>query len=108
MVLLFLLARSRAANRTGFVVAIVSLLLSLSCFLLASRQKSNYLRSDSAVVMTPVCTVKSAPSGDNAKDLFVLHEGTKVKILDTVDKWFNIELADGRQGWMLSSDLELI
>ena len=108
MVLLFLLARSRAANRTGFVVAIVSLLLSLSCFLLASRQKSNYLRSDSAVVMTPVCTVKSAPSGDNAKDLFVLHEGTKVKILDTVDKWLNIELADGRQGWMLSSDLELI
>lgn len=108
MVLLFLLARSRAANRTGFVVAIVSLLLSVSCFLLASRQKSNYLRSDSAVVMTPVCTVKSAPSGDNAKDLFVLHEGTKVKILDTVDRWLNIELADGRQGWMLSSDLELI
>ncbi|HBH21366.1 MAG TPA: hypothetical protein DDX33_05210 [Rikenellaceae bacterium] len=38
----------------------------------------------------------------------MLHEGTKVIIVDRVGDWFNIELSDGRQGWLLSSDMEII
>ncbi len=108
MVLMFLLARSSAASKAGFITAIVSLVLSVSAFALAGVQKADYNRADSAVVMSPVCSVKSAPSGTNAKDLFVLHEGTKVEIVDRVGEWINIELSDGRQGWMLSSDIEII
>ena len=47
-------------------------------------------------------------SYEAAKDLFVLHEGTKVKVIDSVGSWNNIELADGRQGWIPSSDIEMI
>ena len=108
MVLMFLLARSSAASKAGFITAIVSLVLSVSAFALAGVQKAGYNRADSAVVMSPVCSVRSAPSGTNAKDLFVLHEGTKVEIVDRVGEWINIELSDGRQGWMLSSDIEII
>ena len=108
MVLMFLLARSSAASKAGFITAIVSLVLSVSAFALAGVQKADYNRADSAVVMSPVCSVRSAPSGTNAKDLFVLHEGTKVEIVDRVGEWINIELSDGRQGWMLSSDIEII
>ena len=32
----------------------------------------------------------------------------KLKVLETVGQWRNIELSDGRQGWMQSSDLEII
>ena len=53
-------------------------------------------------------TVQSSPGRDSAKDLFVLHEGTKVKLLDSVGSWRNIELADGRQGWLPEADLEVI
>ena len=53
-------------------------------------------------------SVRSSPSSESAKDLFVLHEGTKVRIIDKVGEWSNIELADGRQGWMLSQDMEVI
>lgn len=42
------------------------------------------------------------------KDLFVIHEGTKVTILDEVGSWRNISLADGRQGWIPASDIEII
>lgn len=108
MVLMFLLARSSVASKAGFITAIVYLVLSVSAFALAGVQKADYNRADSAVVMSPVCSVKSAPSGTNAKDLFVLHEGTKVEIVDRVGEWINIELSDGRQGWMLSSDIEII
>ena len=40
--------------------------------------------------------------------IFVLHEGTKVYVLDQVGSWYNIELADGRQGWIRASDIEAI
>ena len=84
------------------------MVLSVSAFALAGVQKADYNRADSAVVISTVCSVRSAPSGTNAKDLFVLHEGTKVEIVDRVGGWINIELSDGRQGWMLSSDIEII
>jgi SH3-like domain-containing protein len=61
-----------------------------------------------AIVMRPVSSVKSSPSADSAKDLFILHEGTRVRILDNVSSFSNIELADGRQGWIASGDIEVI
>ncbi len=58
--------------------------------------------------MRPVTSAKSSPSESGAKDLFILHEGTKVKILDNVAGYASIELADGRQGWIPASDIEVI
>ena len=63
---------------------------------------------DKAIVMRPVVSVKSSPSTEAAQDLFILHEGTKVEILDQVGSWSNIELADGRQGWIRTSEIEII
>ena len=61
-----------------------------------------------AIVMRPVSSVKSSPSADSAKDLFILHEGTRVRILDNVSGFSNVELSDGRQGWIASGDIEVI
>jgi SH3-like domain-containing protein len=66
------------------------------------------MNADDAVVMRPVASVKSSPSAESSTDLFILHEGTKVRILDQVGRWNNIELADGRQGWLPSEDIEVI
>ena len=106
--LLFLLSASLAWRRTGFFSAIVFLLLTVMSIAFSFWQKSDYLRKDGAVIMTPVVSVKSSPSSETSTDLFILHEGTKVLILDEVGDWRNIELADGRQGWMKSEDMEII
>ena len=58
--------------------------------------------------MKPVAAVKSSPSSESSKDLFILHEGTKVTIIDQVGNWNNISLADGRQGWLPAMDMEII
>ena len=108
MTLLFLLGRSTAARKTGFAVGIVSLLLCVLCISMAASQKSDCQAADSAIVVKAVSSVKSSPSEESAKDLFILHEGTKVRLLDEVGQWRNIELSDGRQGWMRTSDLEVI
>ena len=107
-VLLFLLGRRVAARKTGFIAGIVALVLALLCLDFAFWQRADYRKADSAIVTRAVTTVQSAPGRDSAKDLFVLHEGTKVKLLDSVGSWRNIELADGRQGWMESDALEVI
>lgn len=106
--LLFLLGSGGAARRAGFFAGLAALLLSFCCLGFAASQKASYNRADSAVVTVPVSSVKSSPGSEAAKDLFILHEGTRVRILDEVGGWWNIELADGRQGWLRSSDLELI
>ena len=107
-VLLFLLGRSVAARKGGFIAGIVALVLTLLCAAFAFWQRDDYRKADSAIITRAVTTVQSSPGRDSAKDLFVLHEGTKVKLLDSVGDWRNIELADGRQGWLQSSDLEVI
>ena len=107
-VLLFLLGRSVAARRGGFIGGIVALVFAVLCLSFAFWQRADYRKADSAIVTRAVTTVQSAPGRDSAKDLFVLHEGTKVRLLDSVGSWRNIELADGRQGWMPDTDLEVI
>ena len=107
-VLLLFLSSSLALRRTGFFTAIVSFLLMVMSLSFAFWQKADYSRKDGAIIMTPVVSVKSSPSSEASTDLFILHEGTKVLILDEVGGWRNIELADGRQGWMKSDDMEII
>ena len=106
--LLLFLSSSLALRRTGFFSAIAAFLLTVMSVSFAFWQKADYSRKDGAVIMVPVVSVKSSPSSDTSTDLFILHEGTKVIILDEVGDWRNIELADGRQGWMKSSDMEII
>ncbi len=108
MVLLFLLAPSVTGRRAGFYTGIITLLLAVFSLIFSIWQKNDYESADEAIVMRPVTSVKSSPSSETAKDLFVLHEGTKVTILEEVGSWKNIELADGRQGWLPSDDLEII
>ena len=106
--LLLFLSSSLALRRTGFFSAIVFLLLAVMAITFSFWQKADYMRKDGAIIMTPVVSVKSSPSSEASTDLFILHEGTKVLIIDEVGEWRNIELADGRQGWMRSSDMSII
>ena len=108
LVLLFLLGSTSGRRRLGFFAAIAAFILAFLSWDFAQWQRTEALRQDLAIVMRPVSAVKSSPSADGAKDLFILHEGTRVRILDNVGGFSNIELADGRQGWIPAKDIEVI
>ena len=108
MLLLFLLSPSVVGRKTGFSVGIIAVVFAVASLLFSLWQKNDYEKADGAVVMMPVASVKSSPSSESSQNLFVLHEGTKVFVLDYVGSWYNIELADGRQGWIRASDIEAI
>lgn len=105
--LLFLLGRKSSVKKAGFYVAIASLLAGIVCISFSMSQKSAFESKDRAVVTSGVSSVKSSP-GVASTDLFVIHEGLTVTVTERVGEWSNIEISDGREGWMLSKDLEII
>ena len=44
----------------------------------------------------------------NSDEIFTLHEGTKVLVLDSVDNWKKIRIADGKIGWIISDEIQLL
>ena len=108
LVLVFLLAPAPGGRRAGFFTGIVTLMLAAMSLSFSVWQRNEYTDAAKAIVMRPVTSVKSSPAAGASTDLFILHEGTKVKIIDEVGSWNNIELADGRQGWIPSTDVERI
>lgn len=94
-------------KRIFFVAMFVTLLVIVISVLSAIFVKSVDANEHPAIVFAEVTTVKSEPT-NNSEDAFVLHEGTKVYILDTVDNWKKIELADDSVGWIESSAIKAI
>ncbi len=58
-----------------------------------------------AIIFVPKTEIKNAPT-DSSDEIFELHEGTKVLILDELDNWKKIKLADGKIGWIKDDDLK--
>lgn len=71
---------------------------------------SNYditQKSRSAIVFSLKSDIKNSPSIDG-EEVFELHEGTKVYILDELSNWKKIKLADGKIGWINATDIKEI
>lgn len=94
-------------KKTGFVVGICMLFLTLASGVFAVKQNDRVKNRDYAIVMTPSVKVKGAPDSSGT-DLFVIHEGLKVRVIGMLGEWYNIRLADGNEGWLAKSDLEKI
>jgi len=107
LLLLFLLSSRTGIRKLGFFGGIVTLLLAILCLSFSLSQRNYCLTQDQAIVTASVSSVKSAPGSGSVTDLFILHEGTKVSVLSEVGEWCNIELSDGRQGWVRRSDVEI-
>ncbi len=76
--------------------------------LLGAQQKEHYLKHQhEAIVFSPTVTIKSSPDVSSA-DLFVIHEGIKVLLLDQIGEWQEIRIANGSVGWLKASDIRLI
>lgn len=104
---IFFTTRSIGLKKISFWTGLFILLITLMSFGF-SYQKYHSLNSrNEAIVFDPSVTIKSSPN-QNSVDLFVIHEGTKVKILDTLGEWHEIKIANGSVGWIHSSAIEVI
>lgn len=91
-------------RKLSFWLSVVLMVSSLASFGLSYQKKKYDLNHRTALILSPSVTVKSSPD-ENGTDIFQLHEGTKVKVVDEVGDWREIRIADGNQGWVKLSDL---
>ena len=105
--LIFIIVDPKSWRKCGFFTGITCFVLFIFTVVFAAIDKHNLKHPSQAVVMQQVVAVKSSPDPAGS-DLFVLHEGTCVKIVSSYDSWTEILIPDGNKGWLNSDAVELI
>lgn len=102
---LYMLARTITYRKSGFFLAIASLFICVFANFFAAHQHYYMKQHNEAIVLSPTVTVHSTPSTDGTS-LFVLHEGCRLTIKDdSMNKWKEVQLSDGKVGWISISDI---
>ena len=107
LALVYLLASRIGARKAGFYGMAAALVLFVAATWFAAAGRRETVDRRDAVVMSSSVSVKSSPD-NSATDLFVLHEGTTVRVTARLDEWCEIVIADGKKGWVRSRQIEVI
>jgi hypothetical protein len=105
--LLYFFSTHLRTKRIGFWAGLIVTLFAVFSFIFALGRHNSVIQQRTAIIFVQAVTIKSTPS-ETGTSLFILHEGTKVEIIDKVDTWNKIKIPDGNQGWVKISDLAKI
>ncbi|MFK5854938.1 MAG: tetratricopeptide repeat protein [Bacteroidota bacterium] len=104
---LFIMSKKRGNRKLSFYVGVLILIITITSSALASQKFYLNIEHKEAIVFTSSITVKSSPT-QNSVDLFVIHDGTKVKIIDSIDNWVEIKIQNGSTGWLPKKSIKEI
>ena len=106
LAVMYLVLRTQVLRsmRIVFFSAFVLVVLSAIMMGIQTFQETS---KDKAIITEQTVTAKSSPDAKSV-DAFVIHEGLKVKLTDSVGEWVKITLADGKVGWILLNQCEKI
>jgi hypothetical protein len=105
--LAYLLPLELRYRKIGFGLMLLFGVVAVVSVSFASSERTRALESTDAIVMLSAVPVKSSPDV-SSKDIFIIHEGTQVTVLDRLGDWSEISIADGNKGWLLSSSIAII
>lgn len=103
----YLYAWKPRVKRAAFYGGVATMAVALLLLLVAYSQHRMRVDADSAIVFSSQTTVRSAPS-ESEKTLFIIHEGTKVSIVEHTDGWLRVSLPNGHDGWVKSEAVKRI
>ncbi len=94
-------------KRLSFVLGFSCVFTSMVTLFMAFQKYDFEQKNIAAVVFEKSVDIKSEPNFEGS-NLFKLHEGTKIKVLDSLTNWHRIELPDGLTGWIPSSAIKVL
>ena len=107
LIALYIAVYNTLIRKISFWTSLV-LFLFFGIGVVAASQRNHYITDQhEAIVFAPTVNIKSSPD-ENSKDIFVLHEGTKVTLLDNLSDWQEIRISNGSIGWIKLNDLRKI
>ncbi|HZY39586.1 MAG TPA: tetratricopeptide repeat protein [Mucilaginibacter sp.] len=107
ILVLYFFTGSTAVKKTSFYGFILFFFLGVLAIFMANRQLSYFEDHREAIVFRPSVNVKSGPV-EQSNTLFVIHDGTKVNVLDNNNGWTKISLSNGNEGWIKQLDIREI
>jgi tetratricopeptide (TPR) repeat protein len=107
LLVLYLFANAVPVKKLAFYTGVLLLFSGLVFIFISNRQTHYFNDHHQAIIFSGSVNVKSGP-GDQAGTLFLLHDGTKVNILDNNNGWIKIQLANGNEGWIQKSAIKEI
>jgi hypothetical protein len=105
--LIYLFSTGINLKKGGFISGLAALLLFVLAFSAAVSRHRAIVNPDTGIILAPSVVVRSSPS-ESGTELFILHEGTKIKVNESVSGWQNIRVVDGREGWVPQDDFGTI
>lgn len=106
-ILIYLFSHRLVFKKAGFFIALFGLFLFIVTIFSALSSHRNIIQPEAGIILSPSLVVRSSPS-ESGTELFILHEGTKVKMNEEVSGWQNIRVIDGREGWIETADFDSI
>lgn len=108
LVLCYLFAHKVLLRKIGFYGAAILVVVFILSNIFAYEQKCLLTNNTGAIVISPSASLRKTPVA-NSENNTIIHEGTRLEIVDdTMKDWKQVKLEDGREGWVLSSQIERI
>lgn len=98
---IFIVSQEHKIRKTSFITMTILALILIFSIVNTTFSARNVSHRNKAVVTAPMVVVKGSPDIKSV-DKFVLHEGTCMEITDQQDQWWQIEIGDGKNGWISS------
>ncbi|MFD1094643.1 tetratricopeptide repeat protein [Salegentibacter chungangensis] len=98
-------SRSPLKKRMFFAGSIAFLIICAGSVFFAFAQQGIQQNNQYGIVFSEEAPVRTEPNL-RVDESFMLHEGTKARLLEDYQEWVKIELADGTQGWINETDLK--
>ena len=92
--------------KNKYILYFLNILLIILVYISFDSYKLKYNTSQ-AIIFSSSVNVNSAPT-EKSKNLFSLHAGTKVTILDNIEDWIKIKIVDGKNGWIKASNCKIL
>ena len=101
------LSVNNSGNKRIFFTQFIILMIGLIVVSTINYEKKNLNNEKFAIIYDKEIEVWSEPNKISELK-FILHEGTKVKQVDTIQDWVNIQLENGTLGWIQSSSIKTL
>lgn len=102
----FIVSPKPVIKKLSFFSGLLALLVFTGAMVLGFVALNDKQEISFAIITDRECKVYNEPQADD-KQKFALHEGTKVKVLDSNEEWTSIKLENGNEGWVKTRALGL-
>ncbi|MEO0571583.1 MAG: tetratricopeptide repeat protein [Bacteroidota bacterium] len=98
---------SATYKRIAFIAANATLFIAIFSVVMGYMGSGDQNSKNPAIIFEREVVITSEPN-DRSEKVFALHEGTKVNVLESLEDWSKIKIADGQTGWMPSRGLKVL